>query len=79
MASFNKLAIPLSHRAIVMSRLCYSAMCAFSLCVLAVSAVGCGGSGNTVIEDTRPPSEVQQEIENYDAQMKESASSGTNS
>ena len=55
-----------------MSRLIYSVMFASSLSVLSISAVGCGGgSDNTVIEDTRSPAEVQQELEDYDKQMEE--------
>ncbi len=52
-----------------MSRLVYSFMFAFSLLVLSVSAVGCGGPKNTVIEDTRSPAEIQQEMEDYDKEM----------
>lgn len=54
-----------------MSRLVYSVMLAFSLSLLSISAVGCGGGGgeNTVIEETRTPAEIQQELDDYDQQM----------
>ncbi|QDV47414.1 hypothetical protein Enr13x_73230 [Stieleria neptunia] len=54
-----------------MSRLVYSALFAFSLSVLSFSAVGCGGSGNEVIEDTRSEAEINQEMEDYEKQMEE--------
>ncbi len=59
-----------------MSRLCYLAMFAFCL---SISAVGCGSSGNQVIEDTRSPAEVDQQMQDYDKQMEETAKSTTNS
>jgi hypothetical protein len=46
-------------------------MFAFSLSVLSISAVGCGGPENTVIEDTRSQAEIDQEMEDYDKQMEE--------
>jgi len=46
-------------------------MYAFSLSVLSIPAVGCGSPSNTVIEDTRSPADVQQEMDDYDKQMKE--------
>ena len=56
-----------------MSRLVYSVMFAFSLSVLSISAIGCGGSENTVIEDTRPQAEIDQEDADYEKMMEESA------
>ncbi|TWU06005.1 hypothetical protein [Stieleria varia] len=55
-----------------MTRLVYLSMFAFALCF---SAVGCGSSGNTVIEDTRSPAEIQQELDDYDKQMEDAAAS----
>ena len=53
-----------------MSRLVNSVMFAFSLCVLSIPAVGCGGgSENTVIEDTRSDAEQQKEMDDYEKQM----------
>ena len=48
-------------------------MFAFSLSVLSISAIGCGGSENTVIEDTRPQAEIDQEDADYEKMMEESA------
>ncbi len=62
-----------------MSRLCYSAMFAFSLSVLSFSAVGCGDPGNEVIEDTRPAAEIQKELEDYDKEMESTTTTTTNS
>ena len=59
-----------------MSRLFFSALFAFSVSVF---TVGCGGSGNEVIEDTRSPAEVQQEQDDYEKQMEETMDSATNS
>ena len=59
-----------------MSRVFFLAMFAFSL---SVSAIGCGDGGNQVIEDTRSPAEVQQQMDDYDKEMEASASSNTNS
>lgn len=59
-----------------MSRLFYSTLFAFSVSVF---AIGCGGSGNEVIEDTRSPAEVQQEQEDYEQQMEDTMDSATNS
>ena len=59
-----------------MSRLVYSVMFAFSLSVLSISAVGCGGSGNnTVIEDTRSQAEIDQEEADYEKMMEEADAS----
>jgi hypothetical protein len=58
-----------------MSRLVHSVMIAFSVSVVFLSTVGCGGSGNTVIEDTRPAAEVQQQLEDYDKQLEADAAS----
>lgn len=53
-----------------MSRLVSSVMFAFSLSVLSFSVVGCGGgTENSVIEDTRSPAEIDQEMEDYEKQM----------
>jgi hypothetical protein len=55
-----------------MSRLVYSVMFAFSVSVLSISAVGCGGGGeNTVIEDTRTQADIDQEEADYETQMDE--------
>ncbi|PHQ32306.1 hypothetical protein [Rhodopirellula bahusiensis] len=59
-----------------MSRLFFSALFAFSVSVF---TVGCGGGGNEVLEDTRSPAEVQQEQDDYEKQMEDTASSATNS
>ncbi|MGV3483375.1 MAG: hypothetical protein ACO1RT_03025 [Planctomycetaceae bacterium] len=59
-----------------MARICHAVMFGLGL---SIAAVGCGGPANEVNEDTRPPAEVQQELENYDKQMEESAKSATNS
>ena len=56
-----------------MSRLVYSVMFAFSLSVLSISAVGCGGPENTVIEETRSQAEIDQEDADYEKMMEESA------
>ncbi|QDV43987.1 hypothetical protein Enr13x_38480 [Stieleria neptunia] len=53
-----------------MSRLIYSFMFAFCASILSISAVGCGET-NTVIEDTRSEAEIEQEAEDYEAQMEE--------
>lgn len=53
-----------------MSRLIYSFLFAFCASILSISAVGCGES-NTVIEDTRPQAEIEQEEADYEAQMEE--------
>ena len=58
-----------------MSRLLYSVVCACCLSVLSFSAVGCGDSGNTVIEDTRPAAEIDQAEADYEKEMEESESS----
>ncbi len=56
-----------------MSRLVYSV--AFAFCsVLSISAVGCGGSGNEVLEETRTQAEIDQEEADYEAQMEADAS-----
>ena len=55
-----------------MSRLVYSV--AFAFCsVLSISAVGCGGGGNEVIEDTRPLADIEQEEDDYEKMMEETA------
>ncbi|MCS7469571.1 hypothetical protein NZK35_23205 [Stieleria sp. ICT_E10.1] len=56
-----------------MSRLIHSVMFAFSLFVLSISAVGCGGPDNAVIEDTRSDAEIQQEMEDYEKEMEAAA------
>lgn len=58
-----------------MSRLVYSVMFAFGLSVLSVASVGCGNSGNQVIEDTRPQAEIEQEMADYEKQMEEAEAS----
>jgi hypothetical protein len=59
-----------------MSRLVYSVMFAFSVSVLSISAVGCGGGGeNTVIEDTRTQADIDQEEADYEEMMDESEAS----
>lgn len=58
-----------------MSRLVYSVMFACCLSVLSLSAVGCGGADNTVIEDTRSEADIDQEEADYEAQMEEDAES----
>ncbi|MDV6032380.1 MAG: hypothetical protein F9B45_20290 [Phycisphaera sp. RhM] len=58
-----------------MSRLIHSVMFAFSLLILSISAVGCGGPENTVIEDTRSTAEIEQEEADYEKQMEEAAES----
>ena len=50
-------------------------MFAFSLFVLSIAAVGCGGPENTVIEDTRSQAEIEQEEADYEKQMEEAESS----
>jgi hypothetical protein len=57
-----------------MSRLGYSVLFAFSLSVLSLSAVGCGAD-NEVIEDTRPPADVDQEEADYEKMMEDTAAS----
>ena len=52
-----------------MSRLVCSVMFTISLSFLAISAVGCGGGGNEVIEDTRPVEDIEQEEADYEAMM----------
>jgi hypothetical protein len=55
-----------------MSRLVYSVMFAFSLSVLSISAVGCGGGAeNTVVEETRTQADIDQEEAEYDKMMDE--------
>ena len=56
-----------------MSRLVYSVMFAFSLSFLSISAIGCGGPENTVIEETRSQAEIDQEDAEYEKMMEESA------
>jgi hypothetical protein len=60
-----------------MSRLVYSVMFAFSVSVLSISAVGCGGGGaeNTVIEETRSQADIDQEDAEYEKMMEESDAS----
>lgn len=58
-----------------MSRLIQSVMFVFTVSVLSFSFVGCGGSGNEVIEDTRSEAEINQEEEDYEAMMEETAES----
>jgi hypothetical protein len=48
-------------------------MFAFCLSVLSFSAVGCGGSGNEIIEDTRSETVIQQEQDDYEAMMEETS------
>lgn len=55
-----------------MSRLVNTVLFVFCVSVLSVSAVGCGES-NEVIEDTRPVEEIEQETEDYEAMMEETA------
>jgi hypothetical protein len=50
-------------------------MFAFCLSVLSISAVGCGGPENTVIEDTRSDAEIAQEEAEYEKMMEESEAS----
>jgi len=52
-----------------MSRKIVSA--AFALCLpfLSISFIGCSSGENEVIVDTRPEEEIEQELEDYDAQM----------
>jgi hypothetical protein len=57
-----------------MSRFCYGFMCAS---ILSLSAIGCGGSGNTVVEDTRSPEEIEQALKDYDKELEETAKSAT--
>lgn len=57
-----------------MSRLCLSSMLILSL---ALTTVGCGGGGNTVVEDTRSPAEVEQQMKDYDKELEETAKSAT--
>jgi hypothetical protein len=56
-----------------MSRLVYSVLLVFGLSVLSISAVGCGGGGNEVIEDTRSQAEIDQEEADYEKMMEESS------
>ena len=46
-----------------------SAAFALSLPFLPISFTGCGSGGNEVVVDTRPEEEIDQEMEDYDAQM----------
>lgn len=59
-----------------MSRQLYPALFAF---ILFSAAVGCGSSENAVVEDTRSPAEVEQQMKDYDKQMEQSTKSNTNS
>ena len=52
-----------------MSRLVCSFTFVCSLIVFTISSVGCGSSGNTVIEDERSEAEIQQELDDYEEQM----------
>ncbi|MEM1070202.1 MAG: hypothetical protein AAGG48_23860 [Planctomycetota bacterium] len=57
-----------------MSRIASSFMVAFCVGFLSLAAVGCGGDGeNTVNEDTRTTAEIEQEEEDYEQQMEDSA------
>jgi hypothetical protein len=58
-----------------MSRLVYSVMFAFSLSVLSISAVGCGGADNEVIEDTRTEADIDQEEADYEEMMEDTEAS----
>lgn len=52
-----------------------------TLCALILlsAVVGCGDSGNAVVEDTRSPAEIEQQMKDYDKQMEQSTKSNTNS
>jgi len=52
-----------------MSRFGYSALFAFCLSVVSISAVGCGDGEGEVIEDTRTQAEIDQEAEEYEEMM----------
>ncbi|MEC8473183.1 MAG: hypothetical protein VXZ38_00910 [Planctomycetota bacterium] len=52
-----------------MSRKLASAVFAICLPLLPISFIGCGSGGNEVVVDTRPEEEINQEMEDYDAQM----------
>ncbi len=54
-----------------MSRLVCSVVVAFCLPVLSLSVVGCGGSENQVIEDTRSEADIDQAEEDYEKMMDE--------
>lgn len=53
-----------------MSRLVCSALFGVCMFVVSITAVGCG-SDNAVIEDTRSPDEIQQEMDAYDKELSE--------
>jgi hypothetical protein len=51
----------------------------FCALILLSAVVGCGDSGNAVVEDTRSPTEIEQQMKDYDEQMEQSTKSNTNS
>ena len=59
-----------------MSRQWFPTLCAL---IVLSAAVGCGDSGNAVVEDTRSPAEIEQQMKDYDKQMEQSTKSNTNS